>query len=173
MTFDLGIWHLTSLTYEGSHVASMTRVSLQLVFVHYISARGFLFELWYFKCAFSYTLLCTQHYLKCYISFITWPTRLNLIYMMHNAKIIIHCFGWPLTLVCDLWPHWHMAVNILHLLPKFHCNCSLYREVITQDKKCSPNCWRTHRHTDTQTDEACSHKVFSSNDLKITVIITN
>ena len=30
MTFDLGMWPLTSLTYEGSHVASMTEVWLQL-----------------------------------------------------------------------------------------------------------------------------------------------
>ena len=99
----------------------------------------------YFKCAFSYTLLCTQHYLKCYISFITWPTRLNPIYMMHNAKIIIHCFGWPLTLVRDLWPHWRMMVPMLHLWPKFQCNYSLYREEMAQDKKCIPNSWHTHR----------------------------
>ena len=113
MTFDLGIWPLTSLTYEGSHVASMTRVSLQLVFVHYISARGFLFELWYFKCAFSYTLICTQHYLKCYFPFITWPTRLNLIYMIHNAKIIIHCFG-------DLWP-WYVTFDLIDIWRFIYC----------------------------------------------------
>ena len=33
MTFDLGMWPLTSLTYEGSHIASMAQVWLELVFV--------------------------------------------------------------------------------------------------------------------------------------------
>ena len=60
MTFDLSIWPLTSLTYEGSHVVSMTQVSLQLVFVHYISARGFLYELWVFQmCIFLYSTMYT------------------------------------------------------------------------------------------------------------------
>ena len=33
VTFDLGVWPLTSLTYDGSHVASMTQVSMQLLIV--------------------------------------------------------------------------------------------------------------------------------------------
>ena len=60
MTFDLNIWPLTSLTYEGSHVASTTRVLLQVILVRYISARGFLHELRIFQtCIFLYSSMYT------------------------------------------------------------------------------------------------------------------
>ena len=36
---------------------------------------------------------------------------------------------WPLTLICDLWPHQQMRVSVLHLWPNFGWNPSKHVEV--------------------------------------------
>ena len=161
MTFDLiNIWRIPCGIYDPSFIA------IGVCTLHLCQRLPF-WVMIFQMCIFLYSNMYTT----------LFKVLFSLYYMAYKIESDIYdtqcknnnsLLWWPLTLVCDLWPHWHMAVHLLHLLSKFHCNCSLYGEVITQDKKCSPNCWRTHTHTDTQTDEACSHKVFSSNDLKIT-----
>ena len=87
MTFDLGIWPLTTWTYKGSHNISISQVWFQ--------------------------------------SNSTFQMR----WILHFEPILQLDLRWPLTLICDLWPHQQMRFPMLHLWPNFGWNTLKHVEV--------------------------------------------
>ena len=153
MTFDLGIWPLTSLTYEGSHVASMTRVSLQLVFVHYISARGFLYELWIFQmCIFLYSTMYTTLFKMLYFLYYMAYKIESDIYdaqCKNNNSLLWVTFDlgvWPLTsLTYDgfyIAYITQLSLQLLFVWGSNHTRQKVFTKLLTDT------------HTDTQTKHA-------------------
>ena len=123
----------------------------------------------YFKCAFSYTLLCTQHYLKCYISsyYMAYKIKSDIYdaQCKNNNSLLWVTFDlgvWPLTsLTYDgfyIASITQLSLQLLFVWGSNHTRQKVFTKLLTDTQ--------TDRHTDTHTDEACSHKVFSANDLK-------
>ena len=51
-----------------------------------------------------------------------WSSSMQISPNLHFKVILQVDLGWPLTLICDLWPHEHMKVSILYQWTKFGSN---------------------------------------------------
>ena len=122
---------LTIWTYEVSNIISINQVWFKSDFkwghfhIFSISYNLTSDDLWPWHMTFDCMTIWRFPYYINKSSLV--PIRLQLLkwgQLSHFQPILQFDLRWPLTLICDLWPHQKMRVSMLHLWPNFGWNPS-------------------------------------------------